>query len=355
MSAESIRLRWKSDAPGFTDAHETVLSLDALRGLQESGAVPNNFKDNFDRPALWGAADAKPPDTTFKEYLQDDEAVYRVMKQLRTHGLVFITEIPNLEDALVKIATRMGPMKDTFYGYTWDDLLYFDSPPHVQLLYCIQSSSFGGASVFVDAFKAAVKLYSTDQDAFNTLASIRVNYHYNHPDENLYHTTKPVFELRPLKIGDTSYTSVFDYLRAWQEKQATGAPLPDIDLTDCLEKINWGPPFLAPFSLKEQTLQPSVPSNTPRETLNQKMDRWHAAARKFSAILHKPDNLHERLMQAGQCVLFDNTRVLHARRAFDAGDVGKARWLKGGYVDKDPFFSKLRVLKGKYGKSKIGE
>lgn len=119
---DSITLKWNSDAPGFGEAHETVLSLDTLRCLQSTGALPGPFQDRFEKQDLWGAADQKPPDTTFKDYLGDDEAVYKVMKQLRTHGLVFITEIPHLEDALQKIATRMGPMKDTFYGYTWDGL-----------------------------------------------------------------------------------------------------------------------------------------------------------------------------------------------------------------------------------------
>lgn len=183
-----------------------------------------------------------------------------------------------------------------------------------------------------------------DPYAFNTLASVPVNYHYNHPNANLYHTTKPVFELRPLKIGETTYQTVSEYLDAWKQEQAKGRALPDITLVDCLEKINWGPPFMAPFTLQEQSAQAAYGSSNSRETLNRKVDRWHAAARKFSALLHRPDSLYERLMRPGECVLFNNTRTLHARRAFNHDDVGKARWLKGGYVDKDPFLSKLRVL-----------
>lgn len=219
----------------------------------------------------------------------------------------------------------------------------------MQLLHCIQSSSSGGASVFSDAFKSAVDLLREDEDAFNTLASVPVNYHYNHPNDNLYHTTKTVFELRPLRIGQTTYPTVRKYLEAWKQQQDAGAALPDITLSDCLEKINWGPPFLAPFSLQEQSAQPAYASPDSRETLNRKVDRWHAAAKKFSALLHRPEALHERLMKPGECVLFDNTRVLHARRGFEAGDVGRPRWLKGGYVDKDPYLSKLRVLKTKFG------
>lgn len=62
------------------------------------------------------------------------------------------------------------------------DLLYFQQPPHIQLLHCIQSASSGGASVFADAYKAAVDLFHTDIEAFDILATVPVNYHYNHPD-----------------------------------------------------------------------------------------------------------------------------------------------------------------------------
>lgn len=45
-------------------------------------------------------------------------------------------------------------------------------------------------------------------------------------------------------------------------------------------------------------------------------------------------------------MIFDNRRVLHARRAFDA--TKGERWLKGAYVDDDVFFSRLRVLQERF-------
>lgn len=253
------------------------------------------------------------------------------------------------------------------------DLLYFDNPAHIQLLHCIQSSSTGGASVFADAFQAAQELYETDIDAFNTLATLPVNYHYKHVDSNLYGATKPVFDLRPLKVGNTTYSTLSDFLAAWEHNRlsllrrdkssntidASGSdspeapnPLQPLTIFDCLDKINWGPPFQAPLSINQTSMErastsPSSSSSSPREALNQKMDAWHSAARKFNHLLQRREMLHERLMKPGECVLFNNTRVLHSRRAFGAEDAGKARWLRGTYVDKDAFLSKYRVLRGK--------
>lgn len=51
-------------------------------------------------------------------------------------------------------------------------------------------------------------------------------------------------------------------------------------------------------------------------------------------------------LNEGECVIFDNRRVLHARRAFDEqGDKGEiVRWLKGAYVDGDAIWDRWRVV-----------
>jgi gamma-butyrobetaine dioxygenase len=51
-------------------------------------------------------------------------------------------------------------------------------------------------------------------------------------------------------------------------------------------------------------------------------------------------------MQEGECVIFNNRRVLHGRKEFDT--THGERWLKGAYVDTDVFMSRFRVLNEKY-------
>ncbi|KAH7233011.1 taurine catabolism dioxygenase TauD, TfdA family-domain-containing protein [Fusarium tricinctum] len=213
-ASESVNIKWENDAPGFGEDHTTQLSVAALRELDQSGSLPD--LQDFD----------------YNEYMQDDREVYKLIHQLRTDGLALVTNVPGKVESLATIATRIGPVQDTFYGHTWDvwtvpqainaaytsadlgfhtDLLYFQNPPHVQLLHCVQSASTGGASVFADAYKSAVDLYHSDPKAFETLATIPVNYHYNHPNDNVYRTTKTVIDLRPLRIGDKDYTNVHEY------------------------------------------------------------------------------------------------------------------------------------------------
>src|SRR6201999_1481851 len=99
---------------------------------------------------------------------------------------------------------------------------------------------------------------------------------------------------------------------------------------DYLQAVNWSPPFQAPFaahSVRKQT------KSLPLEMVGQKFESWRAAAQIFSSLIHRPNGIYERLMKPGECVIFDNRRVLHARKAFEVGDAGKERWLRGAYLD----------------------
>lgn len=95
----------------------------ALRELNQLGSFPGLGRDTHDAQILW----TKEPlddlkDFDYNEYMQDDEQVYRLIRQLRTDGLAFVTNIPGEVESLAKIATRIGPVKDTFYGRTWDGM-----------------------------------------------------------------------------------------------------------------------------------------------------------------------------------------------------------------------------------------
>ena len=72
------------------------------------------------------------------------------------------------------------------------------------------------------------------------------------------------------------------------------------------------------------------------------MEPWTAAARSFRDIACEPDNLYECKMDPGDCVIFDNMRVLHGRRQFNISS-GK-RWLKGTYIQEQVMMSKLAQI-----------
>jgi hypothetical protein len=69
---------------------------------------------------------------------------------------------------------------------------------------------------------------------------------------------------------------------------------------------------------------------------------WHRAARRFSALIAHEDNVFEYKMQPGECVVFDNRRVLHGRKAFDTGS--GTRWLRGTYIADEDFRSRMASI-----------
>ena len=374
-SGDSTSITWDQDVPGFGPDHTTVLDAPVLRDMMRSGSGPTAGLSYSPGPqTLWDAnAYSQLADIEYEAYMQHDAVLFKALQQLHTYGLMFLKGVPETERSVSTIAERIGPVKNTFYGYTWDvrsvpkaknvaytsqdlgfhmDLLYMEQPPHLQFLHCIRSSSAGGASTFTDSHKAASDLFTVDPSAFGVLTSFDVNFHYNHPNFDLYLQSRPVIQLKPLLFGGFRFDSYKRFMRAWhgrnnglsEQKLYAARQAGKVDIMDYLDSVAWSPPFQAPFSLDTAPRgQYSDPSIHP-SALSSKIDRWHVAASQFSALLHRPEGIYERLMQPGECVIFDNRRVLHARKAFEVGDEGKERWLRGAYLDKDPLMSKMRVL-----------
>lgn len=119
-SSDSVRITWQNDAAGYTPDHTTKLGLDALRNIKSSGAYSGSRRESFTPHALWSTEPLNLEDYDYNTYMKDDGALYALMEQLRTCGLAFVKNSPGLEETLATIATRIGPIKDTFYGYTWD-------------------------------------------------------------------------------------------------------------------------------------------------------------------------------------------------------------------------------------------
>jgi gamma-butyrobetaine dioxygenase len=120
-ASESVNIKWENDAPGCSQDHTTKLSMTALREIIESGSLPGFGRDKHDAQVLW----TKEPlpnldDFDYEEYMKDDKEVYKLIHQLRTDGLAFVTNVPGKVESLATIAERIGPVQDTFYGRTWD-------------------------------------------------------------------------------------------------------------------------------------------------------------------------------------------------------------------------------------------
>lgn len=333
----SIELEWKSDVKGFGPEHRTRHSIDWLRRalnteVELRGGVRHDDRVLWDRAKI--TQDNKWVD--YDDYMSKDETLFDALTHLNKYGLLFLKNVPDSEESVVELASRIGTLKDTFYGRTWDvrskpkaeniaytpqflglhmDLLYTSNPPHLQLLHSLRARTPGGESFFSDSFHAAHQLQRKSAGQFRTLCNFPVTYHYHHPTHH-YHFNRPTIELFPYpKYSEPTNLAI--------------------------KRVNWSPPFQGPFEARIGTNnQTSLRS-------------YIAAAHAYEKLLSSEENLFEYRLNEGECVIFDNRRVLHARKAFDA--TKGERWLKGAYVDDDVFFSKLRVLEEKFDGSWIAE
>ncbi len=119
-STDVVDILWDGDVPGYDAGHITSLDTQWLRDICKDGAIPGPFQGRPMQAAPWNAQTLSPREFEYDEYMRDDTVLYSATEQLQTHGLVFITNVPSSEKSVSAIAERIGPLKSTFYGDTWD-------------------------------------------------------------------------------------------------------------------------------------------------------------------------------------------------------------------------------------------
>lgn len=324
----TLVIKWDT-GPGVDGQHISTYSFDFLRTQANlRWRLRSNFNDR--RQVLWDKR-LMEQDVLwidYQTYMESDEMLLEAVRHLSIYGLVFLRKVPenSRHNSVEGIAKRIGNIKETFYGRTWDvksvkdakniaytplnlglhmDLLYFESPPGLQFLHCIRNSVTGGSSLFADAFRAAQTVRMTSEPLFKALCDFPVTFHYKN-DGHHYHYSRPTVVLEKNT-----------YLRQ-----------PRID------HMNWSPPFQAPIEVDTNGKD------------NGAFRSWLHAIRNLGTSIEDPGSQFELKLNEGECVIFNNRRVVHGRREFDpeSGD----RWLKGTYVDVDAFLSKFRTLSERF-------
>lgn len=182
------------------------------------------------------------------------------------------------------------------------DLCYFQNPPRFQLLHMLRNRVKGGASIFVDSYKVAEEMWKDHRDLWQVLTEVPVGFHYQN-DGRYYRYTHPIFELASSSSGHASALT-------------SRSSMPR------LTAVNYSPPFQSPLPL-----HPSMQ--------REKLGKFFQALQVFSSLTLHPKYRYERTLVEGECVVFDNRRVLHSRRGFEwsegeeKSDDDVKRWLKG--------------------------
>ncbi len=301
---------WNKDVVDFPKEHNSQISLDLL--ARTAGRDDRRYISHFQprNRVFWDGETMEKNNIflDFESYVSDDKALYRALRQLESHGLVFLKNVPDCAQtdssaSLNKIVDRIGNIRSTFYGLTWDvrsvpkainvaytnkflglhmDLCYVDLTPHFQFLHSLRARAPGGDSIFSDSLRAAEVMRTEDPELFKSLVEFPVTFHYYNAGQS-YRQVRTTVEL----ADRTNFASP-------------------------IRLINWSPPFQGPFSI-----------NTGLQDGGHSLRKFLEAAKRFDLLISNPSNLYEYRMKEGECVIFDNRRVLHARRAFDPSKGGE--------------------------------
>jgi gamma-butyrobetaine dioxygenase len=274
-----------------TDLPEYV-SIDAIETTEVGFVVsflPDGHRSEFSNVWLASRTQSKDPGRS-----EDAKSLWRVgdldpttqhahWSAYCNYGKLFDVRVEAIPNNLAFTGAAISPHTDNPYR---------DPVPTVQLLHCISNDVEGGESGLVDGFEAAATLRDEDLHAFDILSSTPVTFAWGDANTSL-HAHRPMIELDPLgQIRSLRFNN-----RSLQTLRMAAERLPE----------------------------------------------YYDAYRHFARILDRPELMYEFRLDAGDCVIFDNTRILHARTAFKESSSGK-RHLQGCYADLDGLESTITVL-----------
>jgi gamma-butyrobetaine dioxygenase len=292
------------------DGHRSRFDLADLLATADK---PPRDDRNESAKRLWPSADDLGPirRVPWSRYLEDPAPVLRSVVD---DGFALLCEVPVREGQVADVAETFGFVRETNYGRLFDvrveenatnlaftgraisphtDNPYRDPVPTLQLLHCLENAAHGGDSALVDGFAAAARLREQDPAAFSVLSGTKVAYRFESPDAHL----------------------------------ESVAPLVGVDAEGRIREVR--------FNNRSMRV-PAMPLQRARA--------FYAAYRAFAGLVMDPAARASLRLDPGDCLVFDNTRVLHARTAFHARG---RRHLQGTYADLDGLLSTLSLAGGR--------
>jgi gamma-butyrobetaine dioxygenase len=232
------------------------------------------------------------------------------LQAVSDYGFVLLDAVPCEDGQVLKVIEQFGYVRETNYGPFFEvrtkvepnnlaytnlglgchlDNPYRDPVPGLQLLHCLESSTAGGESILQDGFMAARILRDEDPQHFAMLSQHWINFRFRDDAADL-RSRVPFIETNDLGVIKVRFNN------------------------RSIDTINLPPAVIRPF---------------------------YAAYRHYAEILEREELQTVFKLQPGELMLFDNTRILHARKAYSAAG---SRHLQGAYSDLDGLYSSLRTL-----------
>ncbi|WNG37409.1 gamma-butyrobetaine dioxygenase [Archangium violaceum] len=294
--------------PRLVRISEDATALDIDWGDRADGKV-SRYEANWLRTHAYAADRAAAPvppsdvDSITVDFARTDEPPgHLALRTLERTGALIVRGFGTDTEALIETFTREGlSVIETHFGRiedlrtdnttnrNTDQLGYTDSaiqlhtdqpflerPPRYQLLHCQRPADTGGDNAVVDALAAAHHLADIDRPAFDLLRTVPVTFH------------------RKQKSFERVLVS----------------PLLDFD---------------APGGFR---IRYSYFTLAPHRRPFSEMEAWYRAYNRFARLVRDERHQYRFHLGAGDFLVYDNWRMLHARTAFTG-----SRWVRGVYFD----------------------
>lgn len=255
---------------------------------------------------------ARLPRATAGDLMASEAALLEFLIDAKKTGLAIVDGMADDKNAGIEMARRIGFLRETNFGTTFEvmskpnpnnlaytsdalplhtDLANQELPPGFQFLHCLANEAAGGGSTFCDGFAIAADLQSEDPEAFRLLSETPVPFRFHDEDYDIrrHHT---VIDLDP--FGN-------------------------------LQELHFNAHLAGIFDLPADKMEP-----------------YYRAYRKIMEMTRSDTYVMTTRLLGGEMVIFDNRRVLHGRAAFDPNT--GFRHLRGCYVDRGEFDSRIRIL-----------
>ena len=308
-AADGVHIDWPPhDAPCdgtfyswiWLDAHRSERSARLARKKRQRA-----WSDN--------AVDKTALSVDYGDVMASDAGLLELLAHVEGKGVGFATGMPSEEGTVMALAERIAFIEESHFGPFFrveskpnaENLAYTPHalPPHndlssrrhlpgIQFLHCLVNDAVGGESVLVDGVACAEALRRSDPGAFELLS------------------TCPVV-----------FTSIAD---TWHIVNRTTVIETDED--GDVRGTRCHPALMGPVDIEPD-----------------RQMAFYRAYREFLALATSDAMQFSFRLAAGECQVFDNHRMMHARRAFDPAS--GHRLFEGCYVCRDDLFSRLEVLR----------
>ncbi|WP_245604556.1 TauD/TfdA family dioxygenase [Sulfitobacter donghicola] len=304
VTGDALEIVWSGED------HVTQFPLSLLETYATAG--PRQDPADLPREAWFGDHFPNVPRFSQPELVADPQVRRKWIEAMLVEGFAILTDMPDSDAALTETAKLIGEVRPTFFGDYFDVKTYInptntaytsaalelhtDTPaeehaPGIQFLHCRANSVQGGESLYADGVAVANDFRQRDPEGFKLLSEVSVPFYCEHDDYDM-RSRQTVIELD--QHGAVSGLTISQHM---------------LDIIDLDQEL---------------------------------LDRYYPAFCRFGRMLQEDKYMMHFLMQAGECMVFDNHRIVHGRAAYSAtsGD----RYLRGCYTDRAEMRSVYRAL-----------